>query len=215
MSGLTLTFHLAGINNQNFLMKDEETGTYWQQVSGVGLSGPLAGQSLKLIHVDHLTYGQWKSEQVNGNVLKDVAADAADYAPKPWEEAIVKETRREPVIGVSAFGVERAYDEKQVWEEKLIADRLGSTPVIVVVGPDGKSIRIFEVEAGAEFFRTGGTDFMIDNKGVPWDFRGCTSGGRCLKPVDATQDYWFDWVNYHPNTTHYHAQYLRPSPAIR
>ena len=26
VNGLTLTFHLAGINNQNFLMRDEETG---------------------------------------------------------------------------------------------------------------------------------------------------------------------------------------------
>ena len=34
IDGLRLTFHLAGINNQNFVMRDEETGTYWQQISG-------------------------------------------------------------------------------------------------------------------------------------------------------------------------------------
>jgi len=34
VDGLKLTFHLAGINSQNFLMRDEETGTYWQQISG-------------------------------------------------------------------------------------------------------------------------------------------------------------------------------------
>jgi len=38
IDGLRLTFHLAGINNQNFLMRDEETGTYWQQISGYGIS---------------------------------------------------------------------------------------------------------------------------------------------------------------------------------
>ena len=38
MSGLVLTFHLAGINNQNFLMRDEQTGTYWQQISGRAIS---------------------------------------------------------------------------------------------------------------------------------------------------------------------------------
>ena len=215
MDGLTLTFHLAGINNQNFLMKDEETGTYWQQVSGKGLSGPLAGQSLKLVSADHLTYGQWKAEQPAGTIFKDVAADAADYAAKPWEEAIVKQTRREPVIGVTAFGVERAYDEAQVLREKLIADRLGSVPVILVVGPDEKSIRMFQVAEGVEFFRTGGSEFMIDSTGGKWDFRGCTPEGLCLERVDTIQDYWFDWITYHPNTTHYHAEYLRPSPAIR
>ena len=33
VAGRRLTLHLAGINNQNFLMRDEETGTYWQQIS--------------------------------------------------------------------------------------------------------------------------------------------------------------------------------------
>jgi len=28
-----LHFYLAGINNQNFLMRDKETGTWWQQIT--------------------------------------------------------------------------------------------------------------------------------------------------------------------------------------
>ena len=72
INGLVLTFHLAGINNQNFLMRDEQTGTYWQQISGRGISGPLAGQSLRLIPSDELTFKLWKSEQPDGIVLKDI-----------------------------------------------------------------------------------------------------------------------------------------------
>ena len=49
MDGLRLTFHLAGINNQNFLMRDEETGTYWQQISGRAIAGPLQGKQLTLV----------------------------------------------------------------------------------------------------------------------------------------------------------------------
>jgi hypothetical protein len=40
-----LNFHLAGINNQNFIMRDEETGTWWQQVSGTAIQGPLKESS--------------------------------------------------------------------------------------------------------------------------------------------------------------------------
>jgi hypothetical protein len=61
VNGITLTFHLAGINNQNFLMRDEETGTYWQQISGAAVSGPLRGSQLPLIHSDELTLGLWKA----------------------------------------------------------------------------------------------------------------------------------------------------------
>ena len=74
IDGLKLTFHLAGINNQNFLMRDEETGTYWQQINGAAVSGPLAGRVLKLIPSDELTFALWKAEQPRGTVLKDVAS---------------------------------------------------------------------------------------------------------------------------------------------
>ena len=47
IAGRELHFRLAGINNQNFLMRDDETGTWWQQVSGKALSGPLKGQVLE------------------------------------------------------------------------------------------------------------------------------------------------------------------------
>ena len=57
MDGLTLTFHLAGINNQNFLMRDDQTGSYWQQVSGIAIAGPLKGRALKLIPADEVTFG--------------------------------------------------------------------------------------------------------------------------------------------------------------
>ena len=41
-----LHFYLAGINNQNFLMRDKETGTWWQQITGKAIYGPLKGASL-------------------------------------------------------------------------------------------------------------------------------------------------------------------------
>jgi hypothetical protein len=40
-----------------------------------------------------------------------------------------------------------------------------------------------------------------------WNFQGCaTSGasqGKCLARIPALKDYWFDWRNYHPETTIY------------
>ena len=40
-----------------------------------------------------------------------------------------------------------------------------------------------------------------------WNFQGCaTSGpaqGKCLARTPALKDYWFDWRNYHPDTTVY------------
>jgi len=60
--GLVLTFHLAGINNQNFLMRDDQTGSYWQQITGEAVSGPLRGRRLTLVASDELSFGLWAAE---------------------------------------------------------------------------------------------------------------------------------------------------------
>ena len=44
-----LTFRLIGVNNQNFIMEDEQTGTWWQQVTGEAITGPLVGKRLELM----------------------------------------------------------------------------------------------------------------------------------------------------------------------
>ena len=40
-----------------------------------------------------------------------------------------------------------------------------------------------------------------------WNFQGCAisgpSQGKCLDRIPALKDYWFDWRNYHPDTTIY------------
>jgi hypothetical protein len=217
VNGLILTFHLAGINNQNFLMRDEQTGTYWQQISGRAISGPLAGRSLKLIPSDELTLTLWKSEQPAGVVLKDIPADAADYAPKDWESKL-KETYpavlsfpehglapRDVMLGIQAFGEARAFPYELVLREKLVLDRVGSEPVILLVGPDGQSVRAFR--ASEDFYRTPDGSMMDSATGNRWNFKGCAVEGKakgtCLERIEVIKDDWFDWRNYHPATTVY------------
>jgi Protein of unknown function (DUF3179) len=219
VNGLTLTFHLAGINNQNFLMRDKETGSYWQQISGRAIAGPLAGQSLTLIPSDEMTLALWKSEQPLGEVLRDVPADAANYAPKDWDVKMQQNSptvlnfpehglsNREIMLGVNAFGEARAYRYQQVIGEQLVQDRLGSEPVMLITGPDGQSVRAFRKTIAADFFRTpeGG---MIDSAtGSRWNFKGCAVAGKlegvCLERVEVIKDFWFDWRNYHPSTSVY------------
>ena len=76
---------LAGINNQNFLMRDDETGTYWQQISGKAMAGPLSGSQLVLVHSDELTFGAWRSEEPQGTVLQDAARYRSEYSPMDWD----------------------------------------------------------------------------------------------------------------------------------
>jgi hypothetical protein len=228
--GLTLTFHLAGINNQNFLMRDEETGTFWQQISGRAISGPLTGSQLDLVYSDELTFALWRNETKDGSVLKPVARYAEDYAPKDWDTKMKKAPTvldfpksgmksRELVLGMNVFGARRAYPVEKILREKLIQDRIGGEPVLLVVGPDGKSIRVFRARfhsnegAAPDYYRLGSSLeaaadaplFLDSATGSEWNFAGCAVKGKligsCLEPIWAIKDYWFDWRNYHPDTT--------------
>ena len=70
VDGRVLHFHLAGINNQNFIMRDEETGSWWQQITGEAILGPLKGTRLKAVPQDEISFALWKREQPGGRVLR-------------------------------------------------------------------------------------------------------------------------------------------------
>ncbi len=223
MDGMPLVFHLAGINNQNFLMRDEQTGTYWQQITGLAVSGPLAGRRLTLVPAEELTYSLWQSEEPNGTVLQDVPQSVHGYAPRDWDvrmarapvvisfaQAGIKD--RDLMLGISAFGASRAFPYEAVLRQKLIQDHVGSEPILLIVGPDGHSVRGFRGRIpgrpdDTQFYRIAESRalFMDAATGTRWDFHGCAVEGvlrgTCLEEVYATKDYWFDWRNYHPDTT--------------
>lgn len=257
MQDKVLHFYLAGINNQNFLMRDKETGTWWQQVTGKAIYGPMKGASLDLLPSDELTFGEWKSEVSNGKVLAPVPKYTNKYESN-WEPAVAKlpvvisfpgtELKsRDVVVGLQVEGTSRAYPWDALVKQSPVMDRLHGTPLLLVVGPDGKSLRAFISRIDgrdADFFLKGETDIATESgASIPpaaagaadphpsssaqspgvaapkswslldastaseWNFQGCAiSGaaqGKCLEQVPALKDYWFDWRNYHPDTTIY------------
>jgi hypothetical protein len=268
VNGRVLHFYLAGINNQNFLMRDKETGTWWQQITGKAVYGPLKGSALDLVPYDELSFGQWKTEVSGGQVLAPLAKYEKEYDSK-WEAEVAKlpvvisfpgtELKsRDVVVGLQIEGDARAYPWEALVKQSPIMDRVNGTPLLVAVGPDGKSFRVFisrvdgkdtefflkdEPESDAPSAEKPGasaeakpaetkavvpadtkTDTSSAAKTVhpttpkpwvlldtasasEWNFQGCavsgTSQGKCLARIPALKDYWFDWRNYHPETTIY------------
>ena len=207
-------------------MRDEETGSWWQQVTGEAIVGPLKGKRLKGIMHDELTFATWKREQNRGRVLKPDPSISAkgEYAPADWEERIQRlpvATRlddktlpqRELVIGVKVNGVARAYPMSLLKQQNPIVERLGNVPIVVVLADDGKSVRAFEtmVDGKAlEFFLKPGSSplRLVDSvTGSEWDFTGTAvsgpASGKQLKKIYTLLDYWFDWKTYNPETSVY------------
>jgi hypothetical protein len=224
-------------------MRDDQTGSYWQQITGEAVSGPLRGRRLTLVASDELSFGLWAAEEPGGTVLKSVSKYASDYEKKDWELKMKKARTvlsfadparglepRTLLLGIQALGASRAFPYDAVIQEKLVLDRVGAEPVLLVVGPDGESVRVFRdripgIDGHPSFYR------MLDDKqshphdagwlkqasaapllmdeatGSEWNFQGCAVSGKasglCLESVAAVKDYWFDWRNYNPKTTVY------------
>lgn len=215
-------------------MRDRETGTWWQQITGKAIYGPLQGAALDLVLSDELTFGEWKTEVSEGQVLAPVAKDLKNYESN-WEPEVAKlpvvisfpgtELKsRDVVVGLELDGASRAYPWDTLVKQSPVVDRVHGMPLLVAVGPDGKSLRVFVSRVDgkdAEFFLQGESDggakaapastkqwTLVDTATASeWNFQGCAiSGpaqGKCLDRVPALKDYWFDWRNYHPETSIY------------
>jgi len=228
VDGKKLTFHLAGINNQNFIMRDEETGSWWQQVSGEAIHGPLKGKRLTNVYNDELTFAVWKRENRQGRVLKPDERVKRRYMPANWEEFVAKEQVVTPVdprdklsprtliAGLVVNGKALAYPLPALEKQRLILSAVGSgggvTPIFIVLGDDNKSVRAFERTVDGrtlEFYVKPGTSpvQLTDETATTWDFNGKavsgTLAGKQLKKIFALKDFWFDWKIYHPDTTVY------------
>jgi len=186
-------------------MRDEETGSWWQQASGKAIFGALKGESLELAPYDELSFGLWKQESPAGQVL----------APVPLVLTFPGTAlqSRDVVIGLEVAGASRAYPIGAIVAQSPIQDRLGGTPFFLTVGPDGKSMRAFVSRLDGvdiEFFRKSGSDkwvLMDSASASEWNFQGCATlgpaQGKCLERLPLLKDFWFDWRNYHPSTSVY------------
>jgi len=222
VDGRVLNFHLAGINNQNFIMQDQETGTWWQQVSGAAILGPLKGKRLTRVFHDELSFRAWKTELPGGRVLVPAGDSAWRRFSENWEaktaHAPVRvhaalDDRLAPraiVFGVVRDSSARAYPQDRVLAEAPLHDQVAGVPLVLLVGADGKSVRGFEARTGGkqlEFIRPSeGPPGVVRDvaTGSAWDFRGVAIrgalAGNRLTPVYLLKDYWFDWKTYHPGT---------------
>ena len=226
VDGRVLHFHLAGINNQNFVMRDEETGSWWQQVSGKAIQGPLKGRQLKEVFHDEISFAIWKHEKPQGRVLKpdERIAAANKYEPADWETYVGRmrvvegtdvDKRLAPrtlVMGIRVGGKSIAYPLSALQKQSPIMDTAGSVPIMLVLGEDKRSVRAFERLVDGrrlEFFqKTEASLQLVDREtGSTWNFEGKAIAGplagRELKKVSVLEDYWFDWRIYHPETSIY------------
>jgi hypothetical protein len=150
---------MAGINNQNFVMRDDETGSWWQQATGEAFAGPLRGSRLRLVFADEVAFAIWRREHPAGRVLRPDESPAWRVWSVDWEAKTARMpvvagvpgadgrgplAPRAVVLGLERGGAARAYPIESLRGQGAVQDDLGGLPVVILVGEDGRSLRAFE-----------------------------------------------------------------------
>lgn len=197
-------------------MVDEETGTWWQQVTGEAIFGQLKGRRLKWVYHDQISFEIWKREFPQGRVLRpdNEISKAGKYNSGDWETFLNDlpapifpgqnlGNRLEPravVYGISINGVSKAYPFSAIEEQNPILDYIGGISILIVLGDDKKSVRAFETSIDGQdlefFLQVDAPQFKLIDKetGSEWDFGGKATNGSLqksqLEKIYVLRDSW-------------------------
>lgn len=219
VDGKPETFRLVGMDHFNAMFEDATTHSWWRQVSGEAITGPLKGKKLEELPSRQMTLASWLRLYPSSAILQPDSLFSSEYAdldkydngtvnsslekrdslswkPKSWVVGIVK--------GKNA----KAYDWNELITKRIIQDSLPGLALMIVLENDSASFHAWNRELNGKVmkFRLNAESELIEdeNSGSFWNMDGeCVEGvlkGSKLKSVRASQEFWHSWKDFHPHT---------------
>ena len=227
--GHELRFDTAGIIGGNEVFRDRETGSRWQQSSAAAIAGPLQGAHLTIYPFLLTTWGEWRKQHPATLVLKPLPGYAERLAtmnallrqgivgragPAP-RGAFGHDDRlrpRDTIVGLEIAGEAKAYSMAALDAARVVNDRVGGEPVVIVHQPASDTTTAFVAEARGKRLRFRAADAAADRltdaeTRSTWDAYGACLAGRLkgthLRRVILEPEFWFAWSEFHPRTELY------------
>ena len=189
LKGRTLHFQYDRMVGANEVQKDSETGSSWQQATGEAIDGPLKGSRLTLYPVVRTTWSEWRKRYPHSMVLKplpgyaermptrsrrikDITREGPEGAPTG---ALVLDPRlpaRDSVAGLEVGHDTVAYPFSALRVARVVNDRVGGAPIVIVHQPSSDTTTAFDARAGGKVltFRAANDDASTvldrDNQGT-------------------------------------------------
>ncbi len=178
------SFGVSGLlYNSDVLLYDRETESLWSQILKKAVTGPLKGQLLTMIPVQHTTWSDWQSRYPSTSVLSTDTGFVRDYNRNPYEG--YERSRR------LYFTVSRAAPSRYHPKERVLGVEInGQFKAYPFLELNRNKQDVFEDQLAGENYQ------------VHWDSRAenayITNKQGELLP--AIVGFWFAWYTFHPST---------------
>lgn len=146
-----LRFGTSGLlRNSDLVMWDRQTESLWQQITGEGIVGELAGTHLEFVPIGIVAWEDVQARFPDGKVLSRDTGFAAPYGQNPYfgydqgqlgtflfdGEIDDRFPAFERVVGVRVGETTKAYPFSSLSEKRAANDVVAGEPVLVVWGAD-------------------------------------------------------------------------------
>jgi hypothetical protein len=192
VGGEARVFGVSGLlYNSDVLLYDRKSESLFSQLLAQAVSGPLAGEKLKLLPAQHTTWGDFRARYPNAEVLSDDTGHLRDYRRSPYGNYARSETLyfpvankapreyhpKEVVLGVSISGAHKAYPYIELDKQNLaeFADEVGGEKITIRWDSQNRSARAFSSSSAGD------------------------------EEIAAIAGFWFAWFAFHPDTAVFRA----------
>ena len=164
VDGQVLRFGVSGLlRKSDLVMWDDQTVSLWQQITGEGIVGALAGNQLETLPTATVRWGDFKANHPDGEALSqdtgfgfnygsnsyvgysDRAAPFGSFFDAPLDDRFPALDR---VVGVRVGDVTKAYPFAVIDEKRAVNDELAGVPIAVWWAPTDSADNFDGVEVG-------------------------------------------------------------------
>ena len=150
VEGQLLTFGVSGLlRNSDLVMWDRQTESLWQQLSGEGIVGELAGAQLEFLSVTLVSWETFREQFPDGTVLSQDTGFGRSYGINPYDfydsanrpflfsgDVDDRFPAMERVLGIVLNETNKAYPFSLISEEGVVNDEVAGEPIVVFWGDE-------------------------------------------------------------------------------
>ncbi len=178
LGGALYEFGVSGnLRNSDLVMWDKQTESWWQQLTGKGIVGALAGAQLDFIPAQIVSWDAFKTAHPNGSVLSKETGYDREYGRNPYSgydradspPALLRDSAtgdlaaadprllpKERIVAVEINGDAVAFPYAQLMESRVIHHEVGGEQIVVFHQPGTASaLDASEIAASEDVGATG------------------------------------------------------------